>query len=314
MDFMLDRPFRRAAEVAFVVSEKSIMALPYHWRNLKTGEKYQNYNAAGVPEEKDVTASVLSGEIFMLAHNRFARAGAPVDYILAEDLKHRPGDYRLYVFCNLFTCDDGTKAAVAKLRERGATILWLYAPGYLNGNSMSAMKDLTGIEFAECAAAGDPRVTVMSDGRMMGTPDAPMPRRFYPVKPDEVLGTYEDGKPGLAVCTVGKSVNFFSGAWQLDQKFISLVYRKSGVHIYSETGDPTEACDTFVTIHTRDAGRKRIRLPRKATVVDVFNHRLVAEGVDAFEFDAPLHATYLFYYGDEADAFMDKLVRKGSGR
>ena len=310
MEFTLAHPFKRAAEVALVVSEKSIMALPYHWRYLKTGEKYQNYNAAGVPEEKDVMASVLNGEIFMLAHNRFARAGVPVDYILAEDLKHRPGDYRLYVFFNLFTCDDETKAAVAKLRERGATILWLYAPGYLNGNSTEAMKDLTGIAFAECAAAGDPRVTVKSDGRMMGTPDTPMPRRFYPAKPDVVLGTYEDGKPGLAACKVGKSVNFFSGAWQLDQKFISLIYRKSGVHVYSETGDPTEACDSFVTIHTRDAGRKRIRLPRKATVVDVFNHRLVAENVDVFEFDAPMHATYLFYYGADAKKLLQELKKE----
>ena len=312
MDFTLDRPFRRSAEVALVASEKSIMALPYHWRYRKTGERYQNYNAAGVPEEKEVMASVLNGEIFMLAHNRFARAGAPVDYVLAEDLKHRPGNYRLYVFYNLFACDDETKAAVAKLRERGATILWLYAPGYLNGNSTQAMKELTGIEFAECAAAGDALVTVGSDGRMMGLPDTPMPKRFYPVKPDVVLGTYDDGKPGLAACRVGRSLNFFSGAWQLDQKFISHVYRESGVHVYSETGDPTEACDSFVTIHTRDSGRKRIRLPRKATVVDVFNHRLVAENVNVFEFDAPMHATYLFYYGKDAKDFLHELKKNPS--
>lgn len=56
------------------------------------------------------------------------------------------------------------------------------------------------------------------------------------------------------------------------------------------------------------AGRKRIRLPRKATVVDVFNHRLVAEDVDVFEFNAPLHATCLFYYDDEEETIMEKLM------
>ena len=127
-----------------------------------------------------------------------------------DDLDYGDGDGGLVELMKSFAEMNLPEAAVAKLRERGATILWLYAPGYLNGNSTEAMKELTGMEFAECAAAGDPRVTIKSDGRMMGTPDAPMPRRFYPVKPDVVLGTYEDGNPGLAACKVGKSVNFFS--------------------------------------------------------------------------------------------------------
>ena len=66
------------------------------------------------------------------------------------------------------------------------------------------------------------------------------------------------------------------------------------MHVYSETGDPLEASDAFVTLHARFPGRKMIRLPRKADVFDVFNRRKVAEGVTEFSFDAPLHSSWLF--------------------
>ena len=52
---------------------------------------------------------------------------------------------------------------------------------------------------------------------------------------------------------------------------------------------------------------KTVRLPRKTDVLDVFGRRVVARGVDSFDFDAKLHKTYLFYLSDDADALLDKL-------
>ena len=72
------------------------------------------------------------------------------------------------------------------------------------------------------------------------------------------------------------------------------------MHVYSETGDPLEASDAFVTLHARFPGRKMIRLPRKADVFDVFNRRKVAEGVTEFSFDAPLHSSWLFMLTEQS--------------
>ena len=52
---------------------------------------------------------------------------------------------------------------------------------------------------------------------------------------------------------------------------------------------------------------KTIRLPQKCDVVDVFDRKMVAQNVDAFEFYAALHSTHLFYYGKEAERVLKVL-------
>ena len=310
LEFSLEKGVRRHADVAFVASERSVTATPHQSRRAGfTGRWIQSFDHEGHVVRKPEQVMAFCGEVFRLAHTRFARSGTPVDYLLAEDLKHRPGDYRLYVFLNLFTYDEETRLAVEKLRARGATLLWLYAPGYLKDNTLDAMKALTGIEFAAMEKPGLAGVTMKEDGRFMGSPNEEVARRFYPVKPDVTLGVYEDGRPGVAAVKLGKSVSIFSGVWQLDQKFISKIVDKAGAHVFSESGDPVEANDAFVMLHARFPGEKTIRLPRKATVVDVFERKLVGRDIDVIAFDAALHSTHFFYFGDDADELLAKLKR-----
>jgi hypothetical protein len=65
-----------------------------------------------------------------------------------------------------------------------------------------------------------------------------------------------------------------------------------------------EANDALFTLHARTAGVKTVKLPRKATVVDVFNRRLVARDADEFSFEAELHSSHLFYFGPDAERFL----------
>jgi len=122
-----------------------------------------------------------------------------------------------------------------------------------------------------------------------------------------VLGRYSDGNPGLAEIRQGKSTSIFYGGWQTDQRFIRDMLKKAGVFVYSDSNDPVEANEKLFTLHARYAGTKKVRLPGKSTVLDVFGRRIVARGVDSFEFDAKLHETYLFYLSDDADALLEKL-------
>jgi hypothetical protein len=52
---------------------------------------------------------------------------------------------------------------------------------------------------------------------------------------------------------------------------------------------------------------KTVTLPRKTTVLDVFNRRIVAKDTDTFTFDAPIHSSWLFYYGDDAEVLAAEL-------
>ena len=82
---------------------------------------------------------------------------------------------------------------------------------------------------------------------------------------------------------------------------------EAGVHIFGDALDIYEANERFLPVHARNAGTKTIRLPRRTDVVDVFNRKIVARDADAFTFEAPLHSTWLFYFADDAEAFLKTL-------
>ena len=130
---------------------------------------------------------------------------------------------------------------------------------------------------------------------------------FVPTHPDETLGTYADGTPGLVRVRTGASQSYFSGTWQLDVPFLQDLYRRTGVHVYCDTTDPIEANGRLFTLHARFPGRKTVTLPRASTVLDVFNRRIVARNAKTFSFPAELHSTHLFYFGDDADDLLKEL-------
>ena len=313
--FCLGREVGRHAEVALVASEKSVCAtpnigaLPY----AETGRQTHAYEPDGSEVREPEKAALLNGEIFGLAHTKFARTGVPVDYLLSEDIADNPGEYKLYVFLNLFVSDAKTRAAVAKLRARGATLLWIYAPGRLGERPLAGMEALTGIAFAQMPGPTVAGVIVKSDGRYMGMPKAKVAQMFYPVHPDEVLGTYLDGHPGLTLSKVGNSQSFFSGTWQLDVPFIRMLVTRAGAHVWSDSDDPIEANDALFTLHARSSGMKTVHLPRKATVVDVFGRRIVAYDMDRFTFQADLHSSHLFYFGADAEKLLGLVNQQSKG-
>ena len=301
----------RKAEIAYVAGERSITSLSPRWRGASSGELIQKYETNGlVRVERTAEHNYPSWEIFSHGLARWGRCGAPVDYVLGEDLADNPGDYRLYVFAHDFKYDDAFMKAVGRIRERGATMLWMYAPGWAHGTDCgtACMKDLTGIEFAKISAPMVAGVTMEGDdGRFMGLPEKPVSPLFYPLCPDKVIGRYADGHPGVAVVRQGRSQAIFSGVWQFDQRFIRSVLKEAGVFVYSDSNDPVEANEKLFTLHARYAGVKKVRLPRKTDVLDVFGRRILARGVDGFEFNAPLHSTHLFYLADDADALLAKI-------
>ena len=205
----------RHAEVACVISEKMFKAalLPDEKLRRAAGFARQRYNQDGSVKSEAVSYVPGGRDVFMLNYTTLARAGAPVDYVLAEDLDDHPGNYKLYIEPDIIA---------GKMRFRTAV-------GVTEGDTL-----LT--------------VDVLRD-----------------------------------------------------------LYVRAGVHVYSRTGDPVEANDRLFTLHARFAGVKTITLPRKTTVLDVFNKRIVAKDVDTFSFDAPLHSSWLFYLGDDAETLLRNL-------
>lgn len=310
--FALDRKVGRHAEIAVVVSEESMKAMPMQpnaWERYYT-EGRQEYRADGtVACTTPMSARPILTDNYTFFQTRLARIGAPVDYLLAEDLSKASGDYKLYIFLNCSKATEPFQRAVAGLRERNCSLLWLHAPGYVSerGNSVLSMKALTGLDFELCRDVIDPE-TVLKNGQKTGATNGKFGPFFTVVDPDETYGRYvANGKPSLLCKKTGCSTSYFSGSYRLEYQELRAIVRKAGVFLYANGGDPLEANDGFVSLHARFGGEKMVSLPRKADVVDVFEKKLVARGVTTFRVMMTLHETKLFYVGDESSVLLRRL-------
>jgi len=213
------------------------------------------------------------------------------------------------VFLNSYQYDEGFLNAIDNLKNRDCTLLWLYAPGYTfnMSNHVDNMFRLTGIKIAQFEQPVAAAVT-LSDERTMGSPAASVTPLFYSVDAKaEVIGKYSDGSAGIVARRVGKALSIFSAVWQLDMPFILDIAKRAGAHLYAEGLDPLEANSSLVMLHARFPGEKNIKLPYATDVVDIFNRQVVGKNVAEFDFDAKLHETRLFYYGEDAKQLLDKL-------
>lgn len=302
----VERGTARRAEIAVVASERSVTASPELVNLIPGGVLMPAYTKEGMPRQSvQRPRRLYAAETGSLDFSRLARIGAPVDYLLAEDLPFRAGDYKMYVFLNCTRMDGAVRDAVRRIQSRPCTLLWTYAPGFIDGidASESSMRELTGFDLAIKTNSCE-TVAVFPDGTHMGTPGASAAPMFEVRGDVERLAYYADGTVAIASRATGHSRSVYSGVWLYDTGFLRRIAKESGVHSFVDTDDPMEANDDFFVLHARRAGRKDVRLPRRTSVVDVFGGNVVARDVDLFSFDAPLHSTHFFYYGDEPDRFL----------
>jgi hypothetical protein len=101
-EWCLAKKIGRRAEVAYVVSEEDIKKQPFPTvRSKATGFEVQSYRRNGVVQRERQGMIPGYGDVFCLNYTSLARSGAPVDYVLAEDLADHPGEYKLYIIPDL---------------------------------------------------------------------------------------------------------------------------------------------------------------------------------------------------------------------
>ena len=310
--FAIDHHVTRHAEIAVVVSEKSPKYVAAC--GLSDKSRYRQYYSANGKPHRVLTGGLrVVGDSITWQLTNISRMGAPVDYLLFEDLADNPGDYKLYMFLNCYAYDDKLLAAVKKLQTHHTTLFWLYAPGYYrnNRNDSANMKTLTGIELK---AFEHPQIPALklSSNQVMGVTTAAIEPLFYvpPQNSVKMLANYvESDRVGLAETTIGDARSVFCGAYNFSTEFLRNWAQTSGVYLYDNNLDPMDANAAFYTLHARTPGQKTINLPKTSDVLDVFSGKIIARGVRQFSFNAPLHSSWLFYYGNEADALAE-LLRK----
>ncbi|MEA2064441.1 MAG: hypothetical protein U9P14_12125, partial [Gemmatimonadota bacterium] len=134
----------------------------------------------------------------------FERIGAPLDNYYVRDLGHpEMPDYKLYIFINAFCLDNEQRRLIReKVIDRGASALWLYAPGLINPDSrprlnVRNMNEITGFDFSFKTGGFHPRIVLddprhpiverLPRDRWFGWPDRPMFGSFETKRKHQII-------------------------------------------------------------------------------------------------------------------------------
>ncbi|MGC8641063.1 MAG: beta-galactosidase [Isosphaeraceae bacterium] len=222
------------------------------------------------------------------------RMGAPYGQYLLDDLLAEKVPAKLVVMLNAWRLTAAERAALAS-RLRGKTVIWCYAPGYLNGDraSREAMRALTGFDLVACSAV-KALASPTSEGRhrhlerSFGS-DQPVRPLFAAsgLSPARILATYPDGSAAVAIRRESDGTQIFSGPPGLTSELLRLAAREAGVHLFTDTDCNVYARGPFVVLHASQDGPVVVNLPaRRAqagrdmpwTVNDVMTGDIVGRG------------------------------------
>jgi hypothetical protein len=235
---------------------------------------------------------IYNNLIAMTMWSQLSHIGAPYDVYRLHD---RDNDfvqdhYKLYIFINAFTLDAQDRAAIASLK--GKTMLWFYAPGYVDhatGLSVDGIAHVTGMNVAAKAekelmqySITDPDTPIL-DGIEAGSmyrfhpygyeisnklhPPVLGPV-FYIDDPSALtLATYPDGRAAMAV----KGDTIYCAVPYMDRALLRNIAVAAGVHMYTDAGPVVKAHGPFVMVHKGyDRDTAPLYLLHDATAIDLY--------------------------------------------
>ncbi len=270
--------------------------------------------------------------LYAQRQQEWGRTGIPWNVYLHNDLDHpRMPDHRVYYFLNTFyLTDDEIRRIERKVKRNGATVIWSIAPGIQspNGFDLARVERLTGFRLRVAEVEALPRVAVthfehpyirdipppggdpyLSGNRQsaffgvgpMGNDDhgCAIGPLFYVDDPQaETLGLLEALQlPGFCVKPMDGWTSVFISAPMLNAHLLRNIARAAGVHVYAESGDVVLPGKSFLTLHARSAGEKRIVLPEPRDVYECYKQREIGRGVTEFRDTLARHDTGFYFFG-----------------
>ncbi len=231
----------------------------------------------------------------------FYRTGAPFDWYLIDDIEAvRDMAYKVYVFLDCFYLTGEQRQVIETLRSDDRTLIWFYAPGYASQEDLSLprMEALTGFAL-EPVEEGALLGTLTQGGQTVGIPKRQ--KSLFAVRPGKGVQEMARGTDHLSMKTVmAKKRNpgwtsVFSAIPGMTADQLRALYREAGVHVYSDCGDVLSANESWLMLHTRSAGSKRVVLPESyRKITEITAEKVIAENTGTFSIDLPSLSTAVF--------------------
>ncbi len=195
-------------------------------------------------------SSPIASQCLSDIRRTLAEVGAPYDLYSVSDLtKPELARYSFYIFLNQYDMTAETRAAVERTcKQRGKTVLWLYAPDYaVNGeNDPARISDITGMTVRE--SPEDHGKLVWLFQTFSGTA-APYFHIDDPAA--QVIAEFEDGCAAVAETSVNGCRSIYAALYRLPSGLLRTLADESGIFLYSN--DPqvyTYANTSFLGVYT----------------------------------------------------------------
>ena len=243
------------------------------------------------------------------------KAGGSVGFYLQSDLVRDDfPDAKLFLFLDALRLTTGERQAIReKLQKPGKTLAWLYAPGLFDENGPSAEEagDVVGIALraqpwnsrggSTVVEGRHPLAERLRGQKQIGKDEIVNP--LYAVADPQATVVAEYTASGAASLATRehkagwKSV--FFGDPSLALELLRGLYAYANVPVYEAGDDVVHAgAEGSLTVHGTTSGQRTVTLPRRASVYDVFDDKIVATNALSFRPFVRARATRLYLWGD----------------
>ncbi len=292
-------------------------------KNTKSTAQIAVFISLETPRFEDLyyTPAIYDSLVVNLIWQELNRLGAPYDIYLMSDLEDHslPQDYRLAIFVNSFAVNAKQRAGLDKLKADKRTLLWFYAPGYVEmgiNRSVRNINKLIGIKVKAKVKSElmtlkidnlDNPLTKGLTGITFGVKEFANkqvanlhPAVISPVfQVDDssatALGHYPDGTVAFAVKDFAAWRSIYSAVPAMNLQLLRKIAETSGVHIYCKDNIVFQANSHYIMLHSGYGKEQKIKisLPEKKTVKDIFADKLIANEVNDFEINLPECSTII---------------------
>lgn len=192
------------------------------------------------------------------------KTGASVGYYLLEDLvAGRVPKCKVYLFANAFRLSP-QQVKTIHARVKGATAVWVYAPGFLAPESAgpSNVARTTGIEVKADAGKLGSKGQGLLENEMWGQPLDVTPRIHVTDKEAKTLGIYNAGGGISAAHKRAQGFeSIFLGDAFVTRDVLRALFAQAGCHIWTQ-GDHVLLSDgRLLLLHAAKAGKVVLKLP-----------------------------------------------------
>ena len=277
-DVMLTRKQPFSPDIAVIMDEGSMM-----------------YLAGG--------SNVIGHELIYKSRAALGRCGAPYGQYMIEDAIQGKVTAMLQIFLNAWALTPVQRQQLVTHLPPGVTRVWCYAPGFIlpDRSDVAAMREVSG--FTHRIVELDSAVAIpTSTGIEMGLKTSFGPQqRVWPLfsvdaAPEEVLATYPDGSPAVAMRRSQQGIDIFIGPPQLTSELVRALANIAGVHLFTTEDASICAAEGYLSLHAVNDGLLMLNIGSENTVLDALEHTTIGQG-PVLNLDVHAGDTRLLYYG-----------------